>query len=170
MQYLQNKDRKLRKWHQQKWWTLLRDYLIVQDKPPTQYLFTPKSEWRTLQGCYKFQGPKKTATKLFRCRPRWAPLSVYIPCSLPPLPPPPPPPAAVYTRPNRIDTASSVSFRLMDRAARSPFHCGLGHVGVRARANASWCVPRLEVAVWRSAGALAAARQQSYGWCALGEY
>ena len=25
---------------------------------------------------------------------------------------------------------------LMDRAARSPFHCGTGHVGVRARANA----------------------------------
>ena len=49
---------------------------------------------------------------------------------------------------------------LMDRAARSPFHC--------ARANASRCVRRLEVAVRRSAGALAAARQQSYG-CAYSD-
>ena len=78
------------------------------------------------------------------------------------------PPAAVYARPNRIDTASSVSFRLMDRAARSPFHCGVGHVGVRARANASRCVRRLEVAVRRSAGALAATRQRSYG-CAYSD-
>ena len=76
--------------------------------------------------------------------------------------------AAVHARPNRIDTASSVSFRLMDRAARSPFHCGVGHVGVRARANASRCVRRLEVAVRRSAGALAATRQQSYG-CACSD-
>ena len=43
-------------------------------------------------------------------------------------------PPAVYTRPNRIDTASSVSSKLLDRAARSPFHCGMGHVGVRVRA------------------------------------
>ena len=77
-------------------------------------------------------------------------------------------PAAVYARPNRIDTASSISFRLMDRAARSPFHCGTGHVGVRARANASRCVRRLEVAVRRSAGALPATRQQSYG-CAYSD-
>ena len=43
--------------------------------------------------------------------------------------------AAVYARPNLIDTALSVSSRLMDRAARSPFRCGVGHVGVRARAG-----------------------------------
>ena len=42
------------------------------------------------------------------------------------------------------------------------------HVWVRARANASRCVRRLEVAVRRSAGALAATRQQSYG-CAYGD-
>ena len=58
---------------------------------------------------------------------------------------------------------TSVSNRLKDRAARSPFHCGVGHLKVRARANASRCVRRLEVAVRRSAGALAATRQQSYG-------
>ena len=75
----------------------------------------------------------------------------------------PPTTAAVYARPNRIDTASSVSFRLMDRAARSPFPCDVGHVGVRARANASRCVRRLEVVVRRRAGALAASRQQSQG-------
>ena len=33
-EYLRNKDRLLFKWRLQKWWTLLRDYLIVQDKPP----------------------------------------------------------------------------------------------------------------------------------------
>ena len=65
-------------------------------------------------------------------------------------------------------TLTSVSFRLMDRAARSPFHCGMGHVGVRARATASLCVRRLEIAVRRSAGALAATRQQSYG-CACSD-
>ena len=54
--------------------------------------------------------------------------------SLAPCPPSPLSPAAVHARPNRIDTALSVSFRLMDRAARSPFHCGMGHVGLRARA------------------------------------
>ena len=48
-------------------------------------------------------------------------------------------PADVHARPNRIDTAA-VSFRLMDRAARSPFICGMEHVGVRARAGASRCV------------------------------
>ena len=48
--------------------------------------------------------------------------------------------------------------RLMDRAARSPSHCGMGHVGVHARANAARCVRRLEVAVRRGAGALAATR------------
>ena len=63
---------------------------------------------------------------------------------------------------------TSVSFRLMDRAARSPFHQKKEHVGVRARANASRCVRRLEVAVRRSAGALAATRQQSYG-CAYSD-
>ena len=57
---------------------------------------------------------------------------------------------------------------LMDRAARSPFHCGVGHVGFRARASASRCVRRLEVAERRSAGALAATRQQSYG-CAYSD-
>ena len=56
----------------------------------------------------------------------------------------------------------------MDRAARSPFHTSMGHVGVRARAKASRCVRRLEVAVRRSADALAAARQQSYG-CAYSD-
>ena len=52
---------------------------------------------------------------------------------------PPASPAAVYARPNRIDAASSVSFRLMDRAARSPFHCGMEHVGVRARQCLAVC-------------------------------
>ena len=60
----------------------------------------------------------------------------------------------MHARPNRIDTASSVSFRLMDRAARSPFHCGMARRGPRARR-------RLEVAVRRSA-------QQSYG-CAYSD-
>ena len=81
---------------------------------------------------------KNTATKLFRGKPGWAPSSVYIPCPLPS------PLAAVYARPNRIDTASSVSSTLMDRAARSPFRCSVGHVGFRARVSASRCVPRLE--------------------------
>ena len=53
--YLQNKDRLLRKWRLQKWWTLLRDYLIVQDKPPTHYQLTPKFKCRTLPNCAKFQ-------------------------------------------------------------------------------------------------------------------
>ena len=44
----------------------------------------------------------------------------------------------------------------------------MGHVGVRVRANASRCVRRLEVAVRRSAGALAATRQQSCG-CAYSD-
>ena len=44
----------------------------------------------------------------------------------------------------------------------------MGHVGVRTRANASRCVRRLEIAVRRSAGALAATRQQSYG-CAYSD-
>ena len=42
MQYLLNKDRLLDKWQLQKWWTSLRDYLIMQDKSPTQYLLTPR--------------------------------------------------------------------------------------------------------------------------------
>ena len=33
----------------------LQDYLIVQDKQPTQYELAPKQEWRTLQSCSKFQ-------------------------------------------------------------------------------------------------------------------
>ena len=92
------------------------------------------------------QGPKKT-------QPDGAPLRVFIPCPLLP------PPATVYARPNRNDTASSVSVRLMGRAARSPFHCGTGHVGVRARQRLE-VVRRLEVNVRRSAGALAVTRQQ----------
>ena len=105
---------------------------------------------------------KNTATKLFSGRPQAC--TSLAPASL----------AAVYARPNRTDTTSSVSSTLMDRAARSPFRCGVGHVGVRGRAGASRCVRRLEVAVRRSADALTATRQPSYG-CAYrdvrwGEY
>ena len=35
------------------WWTPLQGYLMVQGKTPTQYLLTPESKWRTLQGCLK---------------------------------------------------------------------------------------------------------------------
>ena len=34
---------------------LLRCYQDALDKPPTQYPLTHRSEWRTLQGCCKFQ-------------------------------------------------------------------------------------------------------------------
>ena len=34
---------------------VIANYLIVQDKPPTQYPLTPMSKWRTLQGCSKCQ-------------------------------------------------------------------------------------------------------------------
>ena len=56
---------------------------------------------------------------------------------------------------------------LMDGADRSPVHQKRGTSG-SARANASRCVRRLEVAVRRSAGAFAATRQQSYG-CAYSD-
>ena len=55
MQHLQNKDRLLRKWRLQHWWMSVQGHLIVQDKPPTQYLLAPKWKWRTLQGCWRFQ-------------------------------------------------------------------------------------------------------------------
>ena len=55
MQYLLNRDHQHHKWRLQKYWISYQDCQDAQDKQRTQYLLIPRSKWKMLQNCCKFQ-------------------------------------------------------------------------------------------------------------------
>ena len=55
MQYLLNRDHQHHKRRLQKYWISYQDCQDAQDKQRTQYLLIPRSKWKMLQNCCKFQ-------------------------------------------------------------------------------------------------------------------
>ena len=54
-QHSRNRDHQHHKWLPRKSWISFRGYQDAQDKQRTQYQLTPRSKWKMLRSCWKFQ-------------------------------------------------------------------------------------------------------------------